>query len=396
MNETMDPGTNAPAPGSRALRWVRTGIAVVVVLAAWGIVNRVLDRRALAKEASVAAVPSVIVRAPESGPTGETLTVPGSVMPFVEAPIYARTNGYLRAWHADIGAKVRKGQLLAEIDSPEVDQQLRQAAADLAMAEANAELARTTNERWKDLLSSNSVSQQDADAKAGDAAAKIAAAESARANVARLRELESFKRVVAPFDGVVIQRNTDIGALINAGQNAGASLFRVADIHRLRVYVQVPEPYARFMRPGVDADVVVTGGAAGGYPARIVRTAEALDPGLRTLQVELEISNANELPLAGAYAEARFHVKSEGMALRVPINTLLFHGAGLQVATVAAGDTVHLKSFVAGRDFGTAIEALSGLDAGDRIIVNPPDSIAEGMAVRVVPATPAPKAGAAR
>lgn len=396
MNEPMDSAATEAALPPAARRWIRTGITLVVVLAAWGIVSRVLDRRALAKEASIAAVPSVIVRAPESGPAGETLTLPGSVMAFVEAPIYARTNGYLRAWYADIGAKVHKGQLLAEIDSPEVDQQLRQATADLAMAEANAELARTTNERWKELLSTNSVSQQDADAKAGDAAAKIAAAESARANVARLRELESFKRVVAPFDGVVVQRSTDIGALINAGQNAGASLFRVADTRRLRVYVQVPEPYARFMRPGVEADVAVTGAAAGNYSARIVRTAEALDPVLRTLQVELQIDNGTELPLAGAYAEARFHVKSAGDALRVPVNTLLFHGAGLQVATVAAGDTVHLKSFVAGRDFGASIEALSGLDASDRIIVNPPDSIAEGMAVRVVQATAAPKAGASR
>ena len=202
------------------------------------------------------------------------------------------------------------------------------------MADANAGLARTTNERWKDLLQTNSVSQQDADAKAGDAAAKIAAADSARANVARLRELESFKRVVAPFDGVVIQRSIDIGALINAGQNAGASLFRVADTRRLRVYVQVPEPYVRFMKTGVGADVLVAGGAAGGYPARIVRTAEALDPGLRTLQVELEINSGTELPLAGVYAEARFHVKSAGDALRVPINTLLFHGAGLQLSLI--------------------------------------------------------------
>ena len=395
MNDPTGPETAAAALPPTARRWALTGASIVMLVAIWGVASRVLDHRALAREASVAAVPSVMVRAPDHASTGEDLLLPATVTPFVEAPIYARTNGYLRAWHADIGAKVRKGELLAEIDSPEIDQQLHQALADLSMAEANAELARTTNERWKDLLRTNSVSQQDADVKAGDAAAKLAAVESARANVARLRELESFKRVVAPFDGVVVQRTTDVGALINAGQNAGASLFRVADTRRLRVYVQVPEPYAGSMQAGLEADVVVTGGTAGGYPARLVRTADALDPGLRTLQVELEFTHGGELPLPGAYAEARFHLKPEAKGLLVPINTLLFHGAGLQVATVTPDGKVHLTSFVAGRDFGTSIEAVSGLDADDRIIVNPPDSIAEGMAVRVVPAAAPPKAKAA-
>ena len=385
MNEPTERATAVPRPR----RWALAALAVAVA-AAWGLGSRVLAHQALARAADVAAVPNVVVRAPDSSPAAETLTLPGSVMAFVEAPIYARTSGYLRAWHADLGTHVRKGQLLAEIDSPEIDQQLRQARADLAVAEANAELARTTHARWQGLLQNNAVSQQDAEAKAGDAAARIAAADSARANVARLSELESFKRVVAPFEGIITQRSTDIGALINAGQNAGAALFHLADSRRLRVYVQVPEPYAPLMKSGLEAAVLVAG--APGRPARIVRTANALDPRLRTLEVELEFAPGTTLPLTGAYAEARFELQSQGQALRLPINTLLFHGAGLQVATVAVGDTVHLKSFVAGRDFGSSIEALSGLDARDRIIVNPPDSIAEGMVVHVVTAHAAPGA----
>ena len=221
MDDPTGPETKAATTPPNMRRWALTGLSVAGLLAIWGIAGRVLDHRALAKEAGIAAVLSVVVGAPEHADTADSLLLPASVMPFVEAPIYARTSGYLRAWHADIGARVRKGQLLAEIDSPEIDQQLRQATADLAMAEANAQLARSTNERWQGLLRTNAVSRQDADAKAGEAAAKLAAAESARANVARLRELESFKRVVSPFDGVVIQRTTDVGALINAGQNAG-------------------------------------------------------------------------------------------------------------------------------------------------------------------------------
>ncbi len=391
MNDPTGPETGAlPRP---VRRWPYAGVVLIALLALWGIASRVLDHRALAREADIAAVPSVAVRVPDHAEAAESLVLPATVMPYVEAPIYARTSGYLRAWHADLGSRVKKGQLLAEIDAPEIDQQLRQATADLALAEANAELARTTNERWKDLLRTSSVSQQDADAKAGDALAKRAAVDSARANLARLRELESFKRVVAPFDGVVIQRSTDVGALINAGQSAGSALFQLADTRRLRVYVQVPEPYAPLVKAGLEADVVVAGGSAAGFPAKVVRTADALDAGLRTLQVELEIARGADLPLSGAYAEAHFHLRPDAQGLRVPINALLFHGAGLQVATVVAGDKVHLKSFVAGRDFGTAIEAVSGLEASDRIIINPPDSIAEGMAVRVVaPAAKAPKA----
>ncbi len=235
------PPAGARAPDPRPKRYALIALGLAVILAVWGIASRLIARAALEAEAASAAIATVTTVKPNRGPASDTLVLPGSVQAFYEAPIYARTSGYLKAWYTDIGTTVKKGQLLAEIDAPEVDQQLRQAHADLATARANYELARTTNERWQGLLATQSVSQQDADQRAGDAAAKAAARQSAAANLARLADLESFKRVAAPFDGVVTQRNTDVGALINAGQSPGSALFRVADTHRLRIYVSVPQ-----------------------------------------------------------------------------------------------------------------------------------------------------------
>lgn len=314
--------------------------------------------------------------------------LPGTVRAYTEAPIYARTSGYLKAWYADIGTPVHKGQLLAEIETPEVDQQLAQALADLASARANLALAVSTNERWKRLLTTDSVSKQDADQKAADAAAKKAAADSAAANVARLRELESFKRVVAPFDGVVTARNTDVGALINAGETAGNELFRIADTHKLRIYVEVPEAYASATKPGVPAELHFAEHPGKVYEAKTVRTAGALDPTLRTLQVELQLDNAQRAILPGAYTEVHFKLQADSKALRLPANTLLFRAAGLQVATVDRNDRIKLKSIVMGRDFGSTIEILSGIDAADVVVLNPPDSSVDGEHVRVVPNKP--------
>jgi RND family efflux transporter MFP subunit len=384
-----------PAPDSSGVGTFRrrgtlalVAVALVPVLAGWVIAGRVTARTALAKETATAAVPVVVTLKPSRSPASEDLTLPGSVQAFVEAPIYARTSGYLKSWDTDIGAHVTRGQLLAEIDTPEVDQQLGQALADLATAKANAELARTTDERWKGLLATHSVSQQDADTKAGDAAAKKAAEESARANVARLRDLESFKKVLAPFDGVVTQRNTDIGALINAGQSAGGALFRVADTHRLRIYVSVPEPYAAAVTPGVGAELHFNEHPGKSYPATVVRTANALDPALRTLQVELQVDNSSGALFPGAYAEVHLQVPGSAESLRLPANALLFRSAGLQVATVGPGNHVRLKSIVPGRDFGSSIEVLSGIAAEDNVIVNPPDSLIDGAAVRIAAARP--------
>ncbi len=366
--------------------------SIAVVLAAWGEIDRVIARSSLAKESAIDALPTVVTVKPDRTDRGEELLLPGTVQAFIESPIYARTNGYLKVWYTDIGSTVKKGELLAEIETPEVDQQLSQAIADLATARANETLSQTTNVRWNELLKTESVSQQDADEKASDAAAKKATAEAAAANVSRLRELESFKRVVAPFDGIVTARNTDIGALINAGQSAGSELFRLADTHKLRIYVQVPEPYAAAAKPGLEAALSFSEQQGKAYTAVVVRTANALDPALRTLQVELELDNSQGELFPGAYAEVHFKLAGNARSLRLPSTTVLFRAPGLQVATVDPQQRIQLKSIVEGRDFGNTIEVLSGLDADDAVVINPPDSIVNGMTVRVAaPPTEAPK-----
>ena len=370
-------------------------LVFALALAAWGEIDRVKARNSLGKETNDATSTVVTIK-PTRTDLGEELILPGTVQAFVEAPIYARTNGHLRSWYTDIGSAVKKGQLLAEIDTPEVDQQLAQAIADLATARANEALSNTTNARWKELLETESVSKQDAEEKAGDAAAKKATAAAAVANVSRLRELESFKRVVAPFDGIITARNTDIGALINAGQSAGYELFRLADTRKLRIYVQVPEPYASAAKPGLEAQLAFSEQRGKSYTATVVRTSNALDPGLRTLQVELQLDNAERELFPGAYAEAHFKLPGDAHSLRLPANAVLFRAQGLQVATVDGNRRIQLKSIVEGRDFGNSIEVLSGLDANDAVVINPPDSIVSGAIVRVADPPPeqAPKSHA--
>ena len=366
-------------------------LLIALVLGVWGEVSRSLARSALAKETAESAMPTVTTTTPNRTALGEELVLPGNVQAFIEAPIYARTNGYLKLWNTDIGSRVTKGQLLAEIETPEVDQQYAQAQADLATARANETLSNSTNERWKGLLATESVSKQDAEEKAGDAAAKRAASDSAAANVARLRELESFKRVVAPFTGVITARNTDIGALINAGQSAGTELFRIADTQQLRIYVLVPEAYAAVTNPGLEAELHFAEQPNKSYMAKTVRTSNALNPTLKTLQVELQLDNAKGEVFPGAYAEVHFKLPASAESLRLPANTVLFRSAGLQVATVDEQDHVKLKSVVQGRDFGSTIEILSGIGPEDKVIVNPPDSLTDGVAVRIAPPAAASK-----
>jgi len=370
---------------SRTRRYVLIAVGLALVLAVWGIITRLGDRNALERQAATAAMATVSTTHPRSGPAASNLVLPGTVQAFYEAPIYARTNGYVKAWYTDIGAPVKRGQLLAAIETPEVDQELRQAQADLATAQANYELARTTNERWKGLLATQSVSQQDADQRAGDAAAKAAARQAAAANVARLQELESFKRVLAPFDGVVTQRNTDIGALINAGagQSPGSALFRVADLHRLRIYVSVPQPYSGGVRAGDSAQLEFADHPGKRYTATVANTSRALDASSRTLLVELQIDNARGELLPGSYAQVYFNLARDFDALRIPVNTVLFRTEGLQVATLDAQQRVHLQTIRQGRDFGTEIEVLSGITAADTLVVNPPDSLSDGAQVRI-------------
>jgi len=378
------PSPPAPISDARLRQFVWIAVAIAIVLAIWGIIGRVSARYALSRQMAIATATTVVTVKPTVAPGSEALVLPGSVQANYEAPIYARTNGYLRAWYTDIGTPVKKGQLLAEIETPEVDQQLRQAQADLATAEANYQLAKTTDARWQGLLATGLVSQQDVDQRAGDAAAKKAAVQSAAANVARLRDMESFKRVLAPFDGVVTQRNTDIGALINAGQSPGAALFRVADTHRLRIYVSVPQPYASSIQPGMSADLVFAEHPGKRYPATVAFTAQALDPASRTLQVELQVENPRHELFPGAYAEVHFNLAGAAPSLRLPANALLFRAQGLLVAAVGGDHRVRLKPIAQGRDFGSSIEVLDGIDAADDIVLNPPDSIADGALVRVV------------
>ncbi|HEY4039676.1 MAG TPA: efflux RND transporter periplasmic adaptor subunit [Burkholderiaceae bacterium] len=360
------------------------GVVVAgVALLAWTLVSRGMARTALAQRTVAMSTPTVATIKPQHGPADQELVLPGTVQAFYEAPIYARTSGYLKTWYSDIGARVARGQVLAEIDSPEIDQELRQAQADVATAQANYELAKSTNQRWQGLLATESVSKQDADQKASDEAAKQAALASAEANVARLRDLESFKRVVAPFDGVVTARNTDIGALINAGQNSGAALFRMSDTRKLRIYVQVPQPYAAAAVPGVAAQLTFTERPGKSYPTQVVRTAQALDPASRTLQVELQVDNSKSELFPGSYAEVHFKLPGNVDSLRLPVNALLFRAAGQQVAVVGSDHILHLKNISSGRDFGKSIEVLSGIDPTDEVVLNPPDSIAEGARVRI-------------
>jgi RND family efflux transporter MFP subunit len=379
-----DPPSPVPISDARLRRYAWMALVIAIALAVWGIVSRVTARAALGRAAAVAAATTVVTVKPSVGQGSEALVLPGSVQAYYEAPIYARTNGYLRAWHTNIGTPVKKGQLLAEIETPEVDRQLDQAQADLATAQANYQFAKSTNLRWQGLLASESVSKQDAEQRAGDAAAKKAAVESAAANVARLRDMESFKRVLAPFDGVVTQRNTDIGALINAGQSPGAALFRVADIHRLRIYVSVPQAYASDVRPGMSADLVFAEHPGKRYAAVVSFTAGALDPSSRTLQVELQIENPKHELFPGAYVQVHFDLTSKTPVLKLPANAVLFRVQGLLVAVVGADHRVRLKHIVEGRDFGAAIEVLSGIDAADDVVINPPDSLTEGALVRVI------------
>ena len=365
-------------------------LLVALILAVWGIAARLHERSQLANRTLSQAEITVVVAKPQMSGAGDELVLPGIVQAYIEAPIYARTSGYLKTWHRDIGSHVHAGDLLAEIETPEVDRQLSQAKADLATAQANLDLSRSTNERWKELLKTQSVSKQDADEKAGDAAAKEATTESAAQNVHRLQELEGFKRVVAPFNGVVTARNTDVGDLINAGQASGTELFRLADTHKLRIYAQVPEAYAIATTSGLQAELHFAEYPGKAYPAETVRTSNALDPTARTLQVELQLDNDKGELFPGAYAEVHFKLPDSMQSMRLPANVILFRD-GLQVATVDGDHKIKLKSVTQGRDFGKTIEILAGIERDDSVVVNPPDSIQDGVAVRIAP-PPAPKA----
>jgi RND family efflux transporter MFP subunit len=355
--------------------------ALGVVL--WGVSTRTRALGVVAQETRDVAVPAVAVVRPQRGSPQEEIVLPGTIQAFTDAAIYARTNGYLRRWHADIGARVRAGQLLAEIDTPELDQQLQQARADLATAQANSRLAQTTADRYRDLIRSDSVSRQELDNANGNLEAREAAVESARANVKRLEQLHAFRRIEAPFDGVVTARNTDIGALIDSGSNA-KELFHVAAVHKLRVFVNMPEVYSRAARTGLTADLTLKEYPDRRFTGTLARTSSAIDVASRTLLVEIDVDNSKGELLPGSYAEVHLKLPTPPATLQLPVDALIFKTEGLQVATVDAGNRVALVTVTAGRDFGDTVEIVSGLNGDERVVANPPDSLTPGQVVRVV------------
>lgn len=370
----------------------RVGIAVALVALAalvWLLHSRHQATAALSMQTETEGVLAVATALPQPNGAATEVVLPGNLQANYQAPIYARTNGYVRRWYVDIGAKVHKGQVLADIESPEVDQQLRQAEADLGVAQANKKIADVTADRWRVLRATDSVSKQEADEKVSAAQANDAQVLSARANVLRLQQLAGFERVIAPFDGVITARNTDIGDLINAGSGSGAALFGIADTSRLRLYVRVPQEDAAAMQPGLTAELHVPDRPGVAYRASVDTTANAIDPATRTLNVELLVDNSKGELLPGAYAEVHFRVAPEdaGRSFLLPANVLLFRGDGLHVATVDAHDRVVLKPVTIGRDYGAKVEIVSGLSANDHVILSPPDSLVGGALVRVVKRT---------
>ena len=335
------------------------------------------------------AVPTVSVVRPKRSAPQQELVLPANVQPYISSPIYARTNGYLRRWYADIGTHVKKGQLLAEIETPELDQQLQQARANLNTAEANLKLAEITANRYQGLLKSDSVAQQDTDNAVGSYNADKAIVAADEANVRQLEQLQSFEKIYAPFDGVITVRNTDIGSLIQSGSGGGpqTALFQIAQPGTLRVYVNVPETYSQAAKPGLTADLVLSEFPGKKFQGALVRTADAIDPNTRTLLVEVDVPNPTGTLLSGAYAELHLKLPTTISTYILPVNTFLFRQEGLRVAAVTDGKHAQLKPITLGHDFGNEAEVIAGLDGNESIIVNPPDSIESGQEVRVV--TPA-------
>jgi RND family efflux transporter MFP subunit len=359
-------------------------VAVLIVVGALLLFQRRVQYQALANETEAASIPTVAVIHPSVEAGDENLVLPGTLQAYVESPIYARTNGYLRKWYHDIGSRVNKGELLADIDTPEVDQQLGQARADLNTAKANCQLSDITAARYTELLKTDGVSKQEVDNAMGDQAAKRAIVQSAEANVRRLEELESFKHIYAPFSGVLTQRSIDTGTLINAG-NGGTTqqLFYLAQTDPIRVYVNVPEPYAPSIHAGIGAYLELTQYPGEKFRGKVVRTSNAIDLSTRTLLTEVDVPNASALLLPGGYAQVHLEVTVKGDRLQVPVNSLLFRSEGLRAVVVDSNHKARLQTLTIGRDYGVTLEVLNGLKAGDWIVLNPPDSLNDGQEVHV-------------
>jgi RND family efflux transporter MFP subunit len=357
-------------------------VIIAIALALWGITTRARTLTAVTRETRELAIPTVAVITPERGAPQQDLVLPGTMQAFTDAAIYARTNGYLRKWYVDIGGRVSAGQVLADIDTPEVDQQLEQARADLSTAEANERLAQTTAERYRDLIKTDSVSKQDLDNANGSLEARSTAVTSARANVRRLEQLHAFGRITAPFDGVLTVRNVDVGALIDSGSNA-KELFHVAAVNRLRVYVNVPEIYSRAARVGMKAELTLSEFPGRPFAGTLARTAQSIDVASRTLLTEVDVDNPTGELLPGSYAEVHLKLPTETTTMKLPVNAVIFRTEGVRVAIVSADGRVTLQPVTLGRDYGNSVEVVAGLAGSERVIVNAPDSIEAGQTVQI-------------
>jgi membrane fusion protein, multidrug efflux system len=379
--------SNSATPAPVKPHSARAALLVVLALVIAGgfsLAKRFSDRNVLARETEKLAIPTVAVLKPSMEPTKEELSLPAQLQAYVESSIYSRTNGYLLHWYKDIGSHVNKGELMAEIDTPEVDQELLQARANHQQIAAQLELAKSSAERWANLRKTDSVSQQEADQQTSaytQARANLAAAD---ANVKRLEQLESFKHIYAPFSGVVTKRNVDTGALIasgNAGQNK--ELFDIAQVDPLRVYVNVPQADARYIHKGMEAHIELREFPGQKYTGKVVRTADVIDPATRTMLTEVDVPNPNGRLMPGSFAQVYFAVSVQVTRMSIPVNTVLFRPEGPRVAVVGADQRVHLKPISIGRDYGLTIEVLGGLDPADQVVANPADSLEEGQQVNV-------------
>ena len=385
---TAAPGGLPDAPplsGRVAAVMIVVLLILAVLIAIAGIVPRVRARTRLKDQTDAQAAPDVLVNPPKAGKTGQQIILPGNIYAYSDASLFARTGGYLSKWYFDIGAHVRKGQLLAVISAPEVDKQILQARADLATAEANAGLAKTNADRYQGLLSQNAVSKQDTDNFISQAASTNSAVKSAQANVQRLQELQSFENIYAPFSGVITARNVDVGQLINAG--AGTQLFRISSVDVLRVYVNVPQIYSQAAVVGATAQLTLSEFPGQTFSGTLVRTARAIDPSSRTLLVEIDVNNRDGKLLPGAFTEVHMNVHDGVATLVIPVSALIFRGQGLQVGTVVKGDKgdqAKLVPVALGQDDGTTVQVINGLDADSRVIEDPPDSLIDGEPVHVV------------
>jgi RND family efflux transporter MFP subunit len=366
-----------------------TAVVIVAVFAGLlvsGILQRVHTSAALRTETDDMAVPTISVVSPQRAAPSQEIVLPGNVQPYVTAPIYSRTNGYLQAWYFDIGAHVKKGQLLAVIATPEVDQQLGQSRSNLSTAEANLRLAEITKNRYEGLLKSKAVSQQDVDNAVGTYNANKSIVEADQANVKQLEALQSFEKIYAPFDGIITARNTDVGALVDSGSSGGVKtdLFHLSQVDRLRVYVNVPEEYSQATTSGLTAELTLSEFPGKTFTGKLVRTSEAINFETRTLLAEVDVTNPTGKLLSGSYAEVHFKVPGTTTTYILPVDTLLFRKEGLRVALVK-DNKARLLPVTPGRDFGDTIEIISGLQGGESVIVSPPDSLVNGEKVQIAP-----------